>query len=149
MLLQIGIDMKQKRWLVNDPDGALLMRHDLVADVLGRAALRPLDVLLDEPLQLRIALELLYDRCVAEAAIPHRHHRHIGVGVHHVAIASGCRRRRLVRLTLGETALPRRDNDTRAKPLHIPFPRRRESLVEIVEIEDQIAFRRREPAEIH
>ena len=76
VLLQIGIDMKQKRWLVNDPDGALLMRHDLVADVLGRAALRPLDVLLDEPLQLRIALELLYDRCVAEAAIPHRHHRH-------------------------------------------------------------------------
>jgi len=141
--------MKQERRLVDNSEGTILVCYYLVVHMLRRAVLRSLDFLSDEPLQLRVAPELLHNRIVAQAAVPHRHHRHIRIGVHHLAVPRGGRRRRLARRAFAEASPARRDSHTGAEPLHIPFPRCRECLVEIVKIQDQVTLGCREPPEIH
>ena len=43
----------------------------------------------------------------------------------------------------------RRDHHARRKPLEVPLERGRQRLVEIVDVEDHVALRRREAAEVH
>jgi len=51
-------------------------------------------------------------------------------------------------LGLAEVALPRRHLETGCETLDVPLERARQGLVEIVEVEDQVALRRCEAAEI-
>jgi hypothetical protein len=41
-----------------------------------------------------------------------------------------------------------RDDDAGSEPLQIPFPRSGKGLVEVVDVENDVALRRREPSEI-
>ena len=42
-----------------------------------------------------------------------------------------------------------RDDNAGRKPLNVPLPGRRQSFVEIVDVEEDVAFRRGETTEIH
>src|SRR5271156_46966 len=50
---------------------------------------------------------------------------------------------------LGKTPIPRRQHQTGAQSLHVPLPGTRESLVEVIDIENQSAFWRGIAAKVH
>ena len=49
----------------------------------------------------------------------------------------------------GSSQVLRRDHDARREPLEIPLEWGRQRLVEVVDVEDDVALRRREAAEVH
>ena len=57
--------------------------------------------------------------------------------------------RRACRIAVGQPQVLGRDHDAGRQSLQVPFERRRQRLVEIVDVEDDVALWRREAAEIH
>ena len=55
---------------------------------------------------------------------------------------------RVTALVRGEAAVAGGDDEARREAQDVPLPRPRERLVEVVDVEDEVAFRRGEQAEV-
>ena len=83
-----------------------------------------------------------HDRIDVDAAVPDIEMRHRGVPGHHHPIDGDGLERRVGARRLGEPCLASGEDDTGAEPLDIPFPGAGNRLVEVVHIEEEIAFGR-------
>ncbi len=84
-----------------------------------------------------------------DAVVPDVEGAHRSVVDHPFTVGAHRVRRRLRRLAVGQTEMLGGDDDAGGQPLDVPLPRRRQGLVEIVDVEEDVALRRGEPAEIH
>ena len=84
-----------------------------------------------------------------EAGVPGLQHVHVCELPHGLAVAAGAGDRGIASVVVRQLVGTRGEHERGNKPLDVPLPRRGECLVEIVDVEDQPAFRRGEAAEIH
>ena len=83
-----------------------------------------------------------------DPGIPDLQRRHPGVFRQPLAIAARGPDGRVAPVIVAQSVRPRREHERRGEPLDVPLPRRRQCLVEIVDVEDDVALRRREAAEV-
>ena len=101
---------------------------DLVAQrLLGRGLVQPADV---------------------EPVVAARQQRHVGQQPHLVAVGADAGDHRVVALLLGAAVLAPRDPDAGHEPAQVPLPRAGVRLVEVVEVDDQLALGRGVEAEV-
>jgi hypothetical protein len=86
---------------------------------------------------------------VIEPGIPDVEYVHGGKVAHFSAIAAGAGDRRIAAVRIGETVGTSGEHKGGDEPLDVPFPWRRQCLVEIVDVENQPALRGGKTAEIH
>ena len=145
--------MKDQRWLVLDPRPCPLLRDELREQMVRRGpGLLRLDPFCnpfadhghDSRIARSIFIPLQIDLVVPDVERPHR-----GVIADPLAVFANDIHRDACRVAVGKLQMMGRDHHARRQPLQIPLERRRQRLVEIVDVEDHVALRRREPAEIH
>jgi len=88
------------------------------------------------------------DVAVLEPRVPDVEHVHGGEIPNLSAIAAGACDCRVTTVGIGEPVRTGGQHKRSDEALHIPLPGSRQCLVEIVDIEDQSALRRREPAKV-
>jgi hypothetical protein len=134
--------------------------HDarLAVDDPGQPRERPETVL--RPRLRDVALELLAellarrlppaleDRTDVEARVPDVEGSHGGEPAHRRPVLACCLEGCGEALAVAEPALARNHDDARHEPLDVPFPRAWKRLVEVVDVEDEVAVGRGEDAEV-
>ena len=83
-----------------------------------------------------------------DPGIPDLEEPHCRVLRHLGAVAARCLSRGGARVVVAEAIVPRGDGDAGRKSLDVPVERRRERLVEVVDVEDQVPVGRRVHAEV-
>ena len=66
-----------------------------------------------------------------------------------LAVAARAGHRGIASARVGQSDRSRRQNEGRDQSLDVPFPRRRQCLVEVIDVEDDVAFRRCKATEVH
>ena len=84
-----------------------------------------------------------------DAIVPDVQRVHRGVVGHSFAVGAHGFRRRLRRVAVEQPDMMGGDDDAGRQPLDVPLPWRRQGFVEIVDVEEDVALRRGEAAEIH
>jgi hypothetical protein len=108
----------------------------------------------DHALELLRKLRIVFGaHCVehrmgVEPRVPHIEIPHGRELLHRLAVRADYAEHSLRTIGIGEGAVPRSDLEAGGKALDVPVERAGKRLVEIVEIEHQIALRRREPTEV-
>ena len=85
---------------------------------------------------------------LGDLGVPDVEEPHPGVAAHPLAIGADGRHRRVTVLSGAEAVLAAGDDHAHRESLDVPFPWPRESLVEVVGVEDERSLRRREQAEV-
>src|ERR1700731_2601678 len=67
---------------------------------------------------------------------------------HMLAIAFDCYEHSLRAMPFSCRHLPSREHDAGSQSFHIPFPRRVQGFVKVVDVEDELSFRRTESAKV-
>ena len=83
------------------------------------------------------------------ALVPQVEHQHLGVAGHGRAVGASDGGGRGHRLGLTEAVGPRRHHHAGGQALHVPLPGPGQRLVEVVDVEHQVAIRGRVHAEVH
>ena len=86
---------------------------------------------------------------MGDAGVPDVQRAHLGVFAQVLAIAGRARHRRIAAGGIGKPIIPGGEHEGGDEALEIPFPWGRQGLVEIVDVEQNIALRRGEAPEIH
>ena len=114
---------------------------------LGQHLLRVL-VALGAGLRLDLRLEFLHHRLDVQVRVPDGEQRLIGELTHRRAVALGRGERELATDLRRAPVVPSCDDEACGQPLDVPLERSGQRLVEVVHVEDEPAFRRRERAEV-
>ena len=104
---------------------------------------------LPNALHLRSGRQNLENAVEIDAIGPYIQRAHRGVIRHSFTVRAHGLRRRLRRRAVGQVDMMSGDDDAGREPLNVPLPGRRQGFVEIVDVEEDVALRRRETAEIH
>ncbi|HEY1539894.1 MAG TPA: hypothetical protein VGF63_10890 [Solirubrobacteraceae bacterium] len=140
----------EQRRLVQEADPAVTGLRELAERPDARVQTRLLQAALELPRSFDVDArgEQARDRVHVEARVPHLEVALSGERAHRLAVGG----RRLtdgVRDLLGgELAVATGDAHARREPLDVPLPRSRERLVEVVDVEEELAFGRGERAEV-
>jgi hypothetical protein len=122
------------------------LRQRAQADLALRALHVPLDVargLLTQP-----PTYAGDDLVGVEACVPEVEIAHLRELAHRLPVGAAHGRHRAAPVAGAEPRVACCHRDARAEALHVPLPRPREGLVEVVQVEDELAVRCREPAEV-
>ncbi len=84
-----------------------------------------------------------------DAVVPEFEGTAFRILLHPVAIHRDGRHHEARRRAATEPHVPRGDHEARREALQIPFPRAERDFIEVVQIEDELPFRRGEAAEVH
>ena len=140
------LDTGEEGRLVDDPVPAVHLLGQLrerlqviLRPRLGEARLRTRAELGGEPVEHRLDVE---------PRVPHVERVHLGEARDRVPVRLDRVEDGLARLLRLEPAVPARNGKARREPLDVPFPGSRERLVEVVDVEDDVALGRREDAEV-
>ena len=104
---------------------------------------------LPDPLHLLAGRQDLENAVEVDTVVPDVQRMHRGVVGHMLAVGAHGFRRRLRRLAVEQPDMMGGDDDAGRQPLDVPLPRGRQGLVEIVDVEEDVALWRGEAAEIH
>src|SRR6185437_5360090 len=104
---------------------------------------------LPDALHLRPGWENLENAVEIDAIVPDVQRAHRGVVGHSFPVGAHGLRRRLRRLAVKEVEMAGGDDDASRQPLDVPLPGSGQSFIEIVDVEEDVALRRGETAEIH
>src|SRR4051794_28645278 len=138
--------MGDDRWVVDDPTlpGLRLGQlRQLVERVMMRCRL-------DRRLWIwpGAAVDRGKDRGRVDLRVVDLDRAHVGVGMHPVAVRADRPAQSVTAVMRAEAATPGGDDDARRQTEKVPFPRPLECLVEVVDVEDEVAFGRREEPEV-
>ena len=127
-----------------DPFGQLRHRpHPVLALGLGDVALEPAPLLLADLRRKRFA-----DLIDVDPPVPDVEIAEAGEAAHVLAIGPRRGEHDLASLLAREPSVPAPDLETRGQPFDVPLPRSGEGFVEVVDVDDQAAVRRRVGAEV-
>lgn len=149
----IGRGVEDQRRLVLDARAGALLRHQLrIQELRRRLALRLFQALgeaLAHLLQhLRVGRAVLVALQV-DLVVPDVQGAHRRVVGHALAVLAHDRGRGARRVAVGEPQVLGGDHYAGRQPLDVPFEGRRQCLVQVVEVEDDVALGRGEAAEVH
>ena len=80
--------------------------------------------------------------------VPDVDRTHLGETIHRSAVSGKGLNRRRRHVSVVELAMSGGDHEAGSQGLHVPFPRSGKGLVEVVEVEDELSFRRSEDSEV-
>ena len=104
---------------------------------------------LPHPLHLGSGRQDFKNAVEIDAIVPDVERAHRGVIRHSFAVGAHGLRRRLRGRAIGQVDMTSGDDHAGRKSLNVPLPGRRQGFVEIVDVEEDVALRRSETAEIH
>ncbi len=126
-----------------------VLQIDELGEIVLRAAMRRLANVGPGLLAERFFRQVIEQFIDINSLVPDIDRRHPRKPGHLQSVAAGAGQRRVARLPALELVVAAGDDEARGEPLDIPFPGSRQGLVEIVHVENQMPFRRRENAEVH
>ena len=139
--------MEHQRWLVSDAHAPALGRPAWGTGSRRRACGPAPGVARDVRADLSGASSIASGQ--VDPVVPDLERTHLGELPHPFPIGPHHGGRSLDRLLVVESHIARRDDEACHQPLEVPLPRPRHRLVEIVETEHHVAFRRCEQPEVH
>ncbi len=83
-----------------------------------------------------------------DARIPDVEHAHLAVLRHVLSVRPHASERRVASVVFAEAIVAAGEHEARGETLHVPLPRTRQRLVEVVDVEDDAPLRRGEGAEV-
>src|SRR3982751_993432 len=135
---------KQQRHLFPDPTRIAHRFGQLGKEMLGHRMRWRGRRLLGKRVEMKFS-----NSCGIDSLIPQLECAHASEKRHLLSIAGDCGHRRVSVAMFRKAQVAARKSDARGQPLEIPLPGCTQRLVEVVDVEYQVALRRSEAAEVH
>ena len=142
------LPVENRRELLFDERRPARIVHELRKDAFGGAALAGLRQALDRTAADRGILDGRDQHLGVESEVPQVQHRHLVELGHMLAVGPDAREGRILGIRFAEAVVATGDHEARRETLEVPFPGRRECLIEVVDGEDDLPLRGGETPEV-
>jgi len=140
--------VEDRRELVFDERRPARIVYELREDAFGGARLAGLRQALDRAAADSGILDGRDQRLDLDGAVPQVQHAHLAELGHVLAVGPDAREGRILRNGSVEAVVATGDHEARRQPLEVPFPGRREGLIEVVDGKDDLPLRGAETPEV-